>query len=258
MQSPQNTSAPTWTNPAGYGAMHNPRIYANAVLLPTLELLVIGGSANHFHPFQPPAGGGDEVPAQPVYTPEILDLTNPAAGWTVLAPSTSPRLYHQVAVLLPDGRILVAGGYKLTNLNNPSLTHSDAEVFVPPYLQTGHYPPMFVNPPSTITYGQSLVLDVHIDSDSTSTLAAPEIDFVTLIRCASVTHHFDWDQRCLRLDVVQPAVGNTITLQPIPAAGAPGNGDAIAPPGYYMMFLVRKAPPGGRRVPSLATFVRLQ
>jgi hypothetical protein len=65
-----------------------------------------------------------------------------------------------------------------------------------------------------------------------------------LVRPGSSTHAFDFEQRLVGLSF---NVSNSTTL----TATAPPNG-SIAPPGYYMLFLINQA-----GVPSLATFVHL-
>jgi hypothetical protein len=66
---------------------------------------------------------------------------------------------------------------------------------------------------------------------------------VALIRPGAVTHAFDEDQRFMNLSFTAQA--GKLTVQ------APANAN-LAPPGYYMLFLVNTA-----GVPSVATFVRL-
>jgi hypothetical protein len=79
-----------------------------------------------------------------------------------------------------------------------------------------------------------------------------------LIRCASVTHQFDCDQRYVGLDF-QVASATTLTVHWPPAKGGATMGDYIAPPGWYMLFLVRKpAGPNNRKMPSIARFVQIQ
>jgi len=64
---------------------------------------------------------------------EAAELWDPASGqWTVLAPEERYRGYHSTALLLPDGRVLSAGG----RMKEPT-----AQVFSPPYLFRGARPP---------------------------------------------------------------------------------------------------------------------
>ena len=42
--------------------------------------------------------------------------------FTKLASMVSPRLYHSTALLLPDARVLVAGGGALTGVNEPTIS----------------------------------------------------------------------------------------------------------------------------------------
>ncbi len=104
-----------------------------------------------------------------------------------------------------------------------------------------------------IHYGAAIPeLKISLQGFSTP---ASEIGFATLIRCGSVTHHFDADQRCIKLEVLE-AAGNRITLAPLPSQAQGGH--FIAPPGYYYLFVVttpRGNPLG--RVPSVALFVRI-
>ena len=63
-------------------------------------------------------------------------------------------------------------------------------------------------------------------------MSRDDIEKVTLLRLASVTHGFDMDQRYLSLPFqTDPVRSNGLTVE------APENG-TFAPPGYYMLFLI--------------------
>src|SRR5258708_3779307 len=97
------------------------RMHANAVILPDRTVHVSGGS------------GIGEDPMTAVLTSELY---HPATGtWTVAAAATVPRLYHSVALLLPDGRVITAG-------SNPHRTDDELrlELYHPPYLFRGSRP----------------------------------------------------------------------------------------------------------------------
>ena len=71
-----------------------------------------------------------------------------------------------------------------------------------------------------------------------------DISSVVFVRPGSSTHSFDMEQRLVSL-AFQPGATGTVK------ASAPPNG-SIAPPGYYMLFLINQA-----GVPSTAKFVHL-
>jgi galactose oxidase len=102
----------------------------------------------------------------------------------VLAEEAVDRCYHATAVLLPDGRVLSAGGgeYAPTNnVANPANdTHVDAQLFSPPYLFRGPRP-TFSGAPDELFYAESFELHVA---------QADAIAKVTWIRLGSVTHSF--------------------------------------------------------------------
>ncbi len=163
--------------------------------------------------------------------PEIYDPR--ADTWTPVAPMAFPRQYHSIAVLLPDGRVLTAGGID----PSPGVTERDQramEVFSPAYLSRGPRP-VITNAPANVAYGA----DFDIDSPD-----ADDIDSVVFLRPCSMTHHTDAGQRVVRLEIRSRDPG-TLTL------GAPANGN-VAPPGYYMLFIV-----SATGVPSEAHFVRI-
>lgn len=200
-----SASQPAW---AYTSAMHFARQWANSVLLPDGTVLVVGGGA---------AGYYDG----PVRTPEIY---HPATRtWTEMAAQTAPRMYHSTALLLPDGRVLSAGGRR----------EHTAEVFSPPYLFKGARPTIG-SAPGVVAPGSSFFV---------ATPDASRVTKVTLIALGSVTHAFDENQRLLTLGFTRGSTGLTLT--------APANNN-LAPPGYYMLFLVNDA-----GVPSIGQMVRI-
>ncbi len=246
-----------------------PRIYGNTVLLPDGTLFVVGGSHYDFLPFAKQTALNiwqRERRADPVFYPELIDLTTSPASWQVVDPHVSPRLYHSLALLLPDGRVLVAGGYRGKVPPNPppaSLPpemwtwknweneHSDLEIYSPPYLFAGARPQILgVTGGTTIGYGPTNAFEVTIAFPGQSNPAA-SIGTVTLISPGSVTHHYDWDNRFVKL-AFSVTTSNKLSVVP------PANG-SVAPPGIYMLFVTSTAAAGGgTRIPSVAAFVHLQ
>jgi hypothetical protein len=207
-----NAPNPSWRSVA---PMAFPRRQHNATLLPDGKVLVTGGSS----------GPGFSNEANPVLPAEVWD---PATErWTTLAAEQVPRLYHSTALLLPDGRVLSAGG------GEPGTNHPDGEVFSPPYLLQGPRPTIS-SAPATASYGQTFSL---------ATPDAAGIAKVSLIRLASVTHAFDENQRYLSLGFTRTATGLNVA--------APANPN-LAPPGHYMLFLLN-----GNGVPSVARIIQL-
>jgi hypothetical protein len=71
-------------------------------------------------------------PAHGVYDAEQW---NPATGqWKTLASMQVTRQYHSTALLLPDGRVLSAGGGICGTCDSVGYLAKNAEVFTPPYL----------------------------------------------------------------------------------------------------------------------------
>jgi len=197
-------------------AMTRPRRHHQATLLADGTVLVTGGTLV------------DDALEHAVYPAERWV---PATGlWTSLASMTVPRRRGSVALLLPDARVLCAGGGDGTA---GSELHADAEIFSPPYLFLGARPTI-TTAPATLVYGG----DFTVDSPQAS-----DIDKVWLIRAGSVTRGFNSDQRAVALAFTIAPGRLTIT--------APANGND-APPGTYMLFLVDDA-----GIPSFAKLVRL-
>jgi Domain of unknown function (DUF1929) len=250
-----------------------PRIYSNTVLLPDRKAFLVGGATFDFLPF---AGQGAPVvrnrerKAAPVLLPEMLDLQDPT-GWAVCEPHVSPRLYHSVALLLPDARVLVGGGYRgKKNVSSTEpypelppvdpehhtwadwrLQHSNFEIYSPDYLLQGKRPEIQLLQSSEWGYGEEYEIAVHLPGSSQPAL---EIGSVCLMSPGSVTHHYDWDQRYVGLHHSTSAShpDHRIVIS-MPASAN------LAAPGWYMLFVVTNGTAtDGMRIPSVAKFIRLQ
>lgn len=198
--------------------MWRPRKFANAVLLPDSSVLVVGGGTTLGHGVL----GGGQLEAEMFYQ----------GNWVLLAPQQAERTYHSVALLLPDGRVLSAGG-------DSSRLSMEYEIFVPPYLEFAPTrPTISQSAPTAMQYGS------YEYFFGTGAPFGQGIAKAVLMRPGSVTHSQDSNQRYEELAFTAQDSG--ITVKP------PANA-TLAPPGWYMMFVISSA-----GVPSLAHWVELK
>jgi Domain of unknown function (DUF1929) len=180
------------------------------------------------------ATGGSEVWNELVGVNNTAQIWDPATRvWSTLAAGTHPRLYHSTALLLPDARVLVAGG------GAPGPRDGlDGEIFSPPYLFTAAGTPA---PRPVITTAPTLA-----ETGSTMSLglgSAAPISKVTLLKTGSVTHSVNFDQRFVPATFSQS--GATLSVQ-LP------NNPAVLTPGAYMVYVWDAA-----GVPSVAKIFRV-
>jgi fibronectin type 3 domain-containing protein len=208
-----NTPNPTW-QPTG--SMQYPRTFVNLTALPDGNVLATEGETDR-------SGYNNANGVLPA------EEWNPTSGsWTTLASMAVPRLYHNTALLLPDGRVFVSGG----GGENGVPDQTSAQIYSPPYLFKGARPTI-TSAPATGKYNASMFV---------GTPDAANIARVSLIRTGSGTHFFDQNTRTIPLNFSATTGGLNVQM--------PVNGNT-APPGYYMLFIVN-----GQGVPSVAKFVR--
>jgi len=203
--------------------MSAPRIEMNAVLLPDGRVLALGGSAQ------------DNVASTAALNADVFDPATET--WSPGGRASVARLYHSVALLLPDATVWVAG-------SNPFQGNWEnrMEIYSPAYLFTRDGAGNVV-PASRPTIGAA---PTRIGYDAPFTVSTPDaadIASAVLVRLGSNTHAFDFEQRLVGLRFTAGAGSLAVTSPPTPA---------IAPPGYYMLFLVNRA-----GTPSVARVVQL-
>lgn len=222
-----NGAKPTVT-PTGsmaYGRRQN-----NLTVLADGTVLVTGGNSSGAPLVDLNAG---------VYAAE---LWNPATGqWTTLSSMQVTRQYHSTALLLPDGRVLSAGGGLCATCDAVGYLNKNAEIFSPPYLFAKDGSGSLATRP-TIT---AVPRDVTDGSQFTvSTSDAASITKVALVKLGAVTHSNNMDQRYVPLSFTR---GSSTLAATVPAS------INIVPPGYYMLFIINSA-----GVPSVAPILRVK
>ena len=199
----------------GTQSMANGRRQHNLTVLADGAVLATGGNSS---------GAGLVDLAHGVYAGE---LWNPATGtWKTLAAEQVTRQYHSTALLLPDGRVLSAGGGICGTCDSVGYLAKNAQVFTPPYLfktdGSGELAPRptVTTAPTGVAYGAGFQI---------ATPDSAAVRKVALVRLGAVTHSVNMEQRYVPLTFTAGA--GTLT------ATAPTNAN-IAPPGVYMLFVV--------------------
>jgi hypothetical protein len=210
-----NAATPAWRN---VPSMALARRQLDSTVLPDGKVLITGGTGI--------AGFNNE--ANPVLPSEMFDPVTET--WATVAAMQVPRGYHSTALLLPDGRVLSAGGGEGAGATS---LHNDAELYSPPYLFKGPRPTI-TSAPTAVTYGQVFAV---------KTPNAAAIAKVSLIRLPSVTHSFDENARFITASFAPSSDGINVT--------APSSGN-VCPPGHYMLFILN-----ANGVPSVARILHV-
>lgn len=231
-------SAGTASRELSSGMLNNLRWYSSGVALPTGEVVALSGADL------------DEV-VVPGYEHAVrqAEIYNPATGtWTPLASGARDRTYHNSAVLLKDGSILVGGhspvvnGYGKDHTNVPTFANNmkdpSFEIFKPPYLFRGARPAI-TSAPATVS--RNVTFKVTTPDASNSSLQ------VVLSHLPTTTHVTDADQRSVLVNHVDNGDGTiSITL--------PANANVL-PGGYYYLFLMKDN--GQGPTPSVASIMKV-
>ena len=197
-------------------SMLRPRVHVNAVILPDRTVVATGGSG---------------IAENALTASTEAEIYDPAANtWTTGARARVPRLYHSVALLMPDGRVLTSG-------SNPSRRNDEKrlEVYHPPYLFRGPRP-CIEHAPDKVSLGSSF--SIHVAN-------AADIKWISLVRPMATTHSYDSEQRLVDIEFRRSGVCRL-------NAHMPGNPNLV-PPGWYMLFVVNR-----RGIPSVASWVHVQ
>ena len=200
-------ATPTFTKTGNVGSN---RAWSNLTDLADGTVLITGGSNG-----LGPSGNGNVA----TETNNAM-IWNPGTGeWTNDANAAIGRFYHSNTLLLPDGRVLSAGGGApgpLTNLN--------AEIYTPGYLLNDDGSlrtdrPVITSAPAMLQQGQTFTITVD-DADV--------IEKLELIKFGNATHSFDGEQRAFSLEFTH-LDANTLQVT------IPANANLITD-GYWLLF----------------------
>lgn len=202
------------------------RWHPASVLLPDGTVLIVNGEAK-------PGFPGDQR------QPQTIDpITHKVTTWPAWPDDSRVRGYHNIAILLKDGRVLLGGGIDPEH-STFACERPDVRIYSPAYLEKGPRPTL-----------------VDVDEPVQLTVGGPEVSFnytngtirsgngVVLMAVGATTHAFDQNQRYIVLDF---KVSQSGVVRVVPPADY-----FQAPAGDYILFVVSEA-----GVPSKGKHVRL-
>lgn len=210
--------SPAWR---AVSPMAFPRHSHHATLLPDGTVLITGGTDR-------PGIFNDEDDG--ILEAELWDPVTET--FTSLAPMDEPRHFQSAAVLLPDGRVLVAGGAFGPRAEEARFSWT-GQVFSPAYLERGPRP-RISGAPSAVGYGLEFTVE---------TQDARGISRVVLIALSASSQTWNGGQRLVRLAFT--AGSGRLRVR------APRDPNLV-PPGFYLLFVL-----DDRGVPSLSHTLRV-
>jgi hypothetical protein len=227
---------PTYTNtlPMRYGRRH-----LSTTVLPTGDVLISGGSSGR--------SGHNLAPY-----PFEMELYNVSSNtFRTVANMRVGRGYHSIALLLPDGRIMIGGGGSCGGCQTNG-DQNNIEFYKPPYLfkPNGNGGQTEVTDRPVITTisqnGTPVTIDTNLgyNQNFQMTTSGKTIARVTMIKLGAVTHARNFDQNFNQLNFNDNGSSLTVTTP---------NEPAWATPGHYMIFAIDTD-----GVPSVAKIIKLQ
>ncbi|MFY9264778.1 MAG: galactose oxidase-like domain-containing protein, partial [Solirubrobacterales bacterium] len=212
-------------------------------------------------PENEPNPGCDYALVNPAHAVRQAELYDPAAdSWSSLASATRNRMYHSMAMLLPDGRVISGGGGICGTCNwfHHNYYEPNFEIFQPPYLWSGSgaraaRPSITGATPLAAPGGGSFSSEFLAPAPYGSQFSVgynrggsgSPVSKAVLMKLGAPSHAVDEGQRYVPLTIAANNGVDSLTLN------APANGYE-APPGYYMIFLVNAA-----GVPSESKMIRI-
>ena len=222
--------------------MPKARVMNDMVILPNGNVLIINGAGS--------GTAGWEYGRDPILNPFLYKTDGPVGSrFEIQNPSSIPRMYHSTAILLRDGRVLVAGSnphvyYNFTNVLFP--TELSVEAFSPSYLEHAfdNMRPRIVSQfQNAVMYNQVLKVQFQV-----ATMLAKDLVLVTMLAPPFNTHSFSMNQRLLVLEPSKVTnVGVSSYEVEITTPGSP----ILAPPGFYILFVVHQ------EIPSEGVWVQI-
>ncbi|KAL9107328.1 MAG: hypothetical protein Q9227_007780 [Pyrenula ochraceoflavens] len=204
-------------------SMSYARAFANAVALPDGKIFVVGGQT-YAIPF---SDGNSSL------TPEMWNPTTQT--FTKMAPLSTPRNYHSVALLLPDATVFNGGGGLCGTCTT---NHLDGAIYSPPYLFGADGKTKATRPTIASVSATTVAVGGKLSVKVTGSVTT-----FSLIRIGSNTHTVNTDQRRVPLTPSGSGGNLTVTL--------PGDAGVVLP-GYWYLFAVDSS-----GVPSVAKTVKV-
>lgn len=227
--------------------MPRPRVMPDSLLLPTGDVLIVNGGETGI------AGYGNvknqigfSNADHPVLTPVIYRSSSPPGSRFSsdgMPTSEIPRLYHSVATLVPDGRIMIAG-------SNPNLDRSTTrygteyrvEWLAPAWMEDDSTRPNLNVSISILPYGAKFSIMPDLKGGDMNQVKSEwfSIDYLSLLMlvCCKValmdlgfvTHSLHMNGRLVYLDFESTDGGSLLVHGP-PSAG-------VYPPGPGWIYLI--------------------
>lgn len=212
----------------------HPRLMPDGVILADGTVLWVNGCKRGW-------AGYNGRNRDPTFDPIIYDQDKPLGErWqTGLDNTDIARMYHSVALTLPDGRVWIAGS---NNVSPPDVlaeypTEFRVEYYSPPYLFKSATRPLVSHVPRIVTYGESFDVLLNL-GDLAPAGSTPEIK-VALLRPGFSTHSMHMSQRYVILRHEVDTGLQSLSVE------APPNANIFPPGSGFLIVLCNGVPSKG-------------